>query len=214
MRRTRSVAHAALGLMLLTGVFDPWWSIAEAQTADAVHQALAELSYEPEVGDTARRALEYFRVHPGALDSMRSAARTRSLLPVISGSYGYTLNRDENFSEQMITSPNRIDANSAGNTHGVNVGILWDLRNLAFNPAEVQVYGLVAVQRDLLLEITRTYYLRRQLQIRLRLRPPDDPLAYASLELRVLEFTATLDVLTDGWFTAESERRRERVGAR
>jgi hypothetical protein len=59
-----------------------------------------------------------------------------------------------------------------------------------------------------MLEVTRTYYLRRQLLLRLLLRPPEDPLAYAALEMRVDEFTAILDVLTDGWYSSETEARR------
>lgn len=200
-------AFAALTALLLMAP-----SMGSAQAIEQVRQAQAELSFEPEVADTAQEALRYFRVNPDALDGLRSASRTRALLPVIAGGYQYALTRDESFSQQDITAPNQIDANSAGTGHMANVGVLWDLRQLGFNSAEVEVYGLIAVQRDILLEITRTYFLRRQLQLRLRLRPPEDALAYAALELRILEFTATLDVLTGGWFSEESDRRRSRAG--
>lgn len=185
---------------------------ASAQAIEQVRQAQAELSYEPEVADTAREALRYFRINPGALDGLRSAARARALLPVIAGGYQYNQTRDEAYTEQMGAMTFQNDMNAANSGHLANVGALWDLRQLVFNSAEVQVYGLVAVQRDILLEITRTYFLRRQLQLRLRLRPPEDALAYAALELRILEFTATLDVLTGGWFSEESDRRRSRAG--
>lgn len=188
--------------------------LASAQASEEVRRAQAELSFEPEVADTAQQALRYFRVNPDALDGLRSAARARALLPVIAGGYQYNQSRDESFSAQMGNPTFDVDANSAGTGHLANIGALWDLRQLAFNSAEVQVYGLVAIQRDILLEITRTYFLRRQLQLRLRLRPPEDALAYAALELRILEFTATLDVLTGGWFSEEAERRRSRAGGR
>lgn len=187
-------------------------ALASAQASEQVRRAQAELSFEPEVANTAREALRYFRVNPDALDGLRSAARNRALLPVIAGGYQYNQSRDQLSSEQMLTAPNTIFSDQAATGHLANVGALWDLRQLAFNSAEVQTYGLVAVQRDILLEITRTYFLRRQLQLRLRLRPPEDALAYAALELRILEFTATLDVLTGGWFSEESERRRNRAG--
>jgi hypothetical protein len=91
-----------------------------------------------------------------------------------------------------------------------SIGGVWDLRELVFNASEVQVYGLIGVQRDIMLESIRTYYLRRQLMLRMLLRPPEDPLALAALEMRIDEFTAVLDVLTGGWFSEEAARRRGR----
>ena len=181
---------------------------ASAQAAEEVAAARRALAHEPSVAETTRQALEYFRVNPDAIDGLRTSARTRALLPVVAAGYQYGQDRSELFYDQQITSPQTRDQNSAGTSHGVSAGVLWDLRQLGFNPAEVEVYGLVAVQRDVMLEVTRTYFLRRQLQLRLALRPPEDPLAYAALELRVNEFAAILDVLTGGWFTETVEERR------
>ena len=79
-----------------------------------------------------------------------------------------------------------------------------------FNPAEVQVYGLIGVQRDLMLETVRVYYLRRQLFVRFLTAPPEDPVAREALLLRIDEFTAFLDVLTGGWFSRTTEARTAR----
>jgi hypothetical protein len=57
------------------------------------------------------------------------------------------------------------------------------------------------MQRDITLEVVRTYYLRRQLQIRLALKPPADPLAVAMLELRIEEYTGILNAMTGGSFS-------------
>ena len=84
---------------------------------------------------------------------------------------------------------------------------MWDLRELVFNPAEVQVYGLIGVQRNLMLETTRIYYLRRQLFVRFLNRPPEDPIAREALLLRIDEFTALLDVLSGGWFSRTTATR-------
>jgi hypothetical protein len=207
-----SAAALALAAPLVLAWLGAGASSAHAQASEQVRRAQAELSFEPEVAETARQALEYFRVNPEALDGMRSASRARALLPVIAGGYQYNQTRDTMLTQQMGMPTFEMNGDSVQSGHLANIGALWDLRQLAFNSAEVQVYGLVAVQRDIMLEITRTYFLRRQLQLRLRLRPPEDALAYAGLELRILEFTATLDVLTNGWFTEESERRRRRAG--
>jgi hypothetical protein len=61
-----------------------------------------------------------------------------------------------------------------------------------------------------MLEVTRTYYLRRQLQLRMRLRPPEDPLAASALALRIEEFTAILDSMSGGWFSRVAQTRTER----
>jgi hypothetical protein len=123
-------------------------------------------------------------------------------------SAGYRLDNSD-FSRvlsQMITNPMNINENTDTRTNSVTVGGVWDLRELAFNPSEVQVYGLVGIQRDLILEVTRTYFLRRQLLVRLALRPPADQLARATLDLRVEEYTAILDALTGGWFSRAQRR--------
>jgi hypothetical protein len=70
-----------------------------------------------------------------------------------------------------------------------------------FNPAEVQVYGVIGIQRDLALEVTRTYYLRKQLVLLRKTKPPEDPVSAATLDLRIDEYTALLDALTGGWFS-------------
>jgi hypothetical protein len=55
-----------------------------------------------------------------------------------------------------------------------------------------------------MLEVTRTYYLRKQLILRRVYEAPTDEMALAALDMRIDEFTAILDMLTGGWFTRES----------
>jgi len=199
MTRAVTLALAVLAAAAVPG-------LAAAQQTDAVARARAQLSVEPTVAETTREALRYFRVDPAAFDGLRRAARTRALLPLLAGGYRFD---DDQFARGQSQEPTPLDITEQTQTqvHSATVGAVWDLRELVFNPAEVQVYGLIGVQRDLMLEVTRTYYLRRQLMLRLMLRPPEDPLAPAALELRIEEFTSILDVLTDGWFSEETQRR-------
>jgi hypothetical protein len=200
----------------MTSVLLAAWALptlALAQDDAAVSAARQQMQHEPTVAETVRVCLEYFRVDPANFDGLRTAAKTRALLPTLAGGYAY---QDEAFARVEDTlqggvtvNPRNVeDTSFSGNTF--TVGAIWDLRELVFNASEVQVYGLIGVQRDLMLEVTRTYYLRRQLLLRLLLRPPEDPLAYAALEMRVDEFTAILDVLTDGWYSSETAARRGR----
>lgn len=184
--------------------------LAQAQATMTVEQARAQLQHEPSVAETVDEALRYFRVDPDSFDGLRASARTRALLPLLAGGFRFDDSDVATAFEQMIFQPNTQESASNTRVYTFSVGGVWDLRELVFNSAEVQVYGLIGVQRDIMLEAIRTYYLRRQLLLRLLLRPPEDPLAYAALEMRVEEFTAILDVLTGRWFSAETQRRRGR----
>jgi hypothetical protein len=183
-------------------------ALAQAQATMTVEQARAQLANEPSVSETVDEALRYFRVDPDSFDGLRTSARTRALLPLLAGGFRFDDADLARAQEQMITTPFTQEEEANTRVYTFSVGGVWDLRELVFNSAEVQVYGLIGVQRDIMLESIRTYYLRRQLLLRLMLRPPEDPLAYAALEMRVDEFTAILDVLTGRWFSTETTRRR------
>ncbi len=205
--RTRGCMVAALALVL--GVATAGG--AAAQGRREIQAAQARWRQEPTVSDCVQAALRFFRVSPDAFDSYRASARARALLPQLAA--GYRLDDDRlAFGRTEEPTPLFIDAEQNRRTHAVSVGGIWDLRDLVFNPAEVQVYGLVGVQRDIMLEVTRTYFLRRQLLLRLATRPPEDPIAYAALELAIAEYTAILDVLTGGWFTEQVAARAGRRG--
>ena len=190
----------ALGAALTTTT-----SRAEAQgNAQAIERAKAQFAKEPAVADVVEVALRYFRVHPDVLDSLRTKAKTRALLPLVAAGYRYD---DERFLRTENQTPMpvlQIDENTNMRNNAISVGAVWDLRQLVFNPAEVQVFGLIGVQRDIMLEATRTYYLRKQLVLRKLYSPPQDPMAEAALDMRIDEFTALLDVLTGGWFSKQT----------
>jgi hypothetical protein len=183
---------------------------AAAQDTASVEQANRQLAHEPTVSETTQEALRYFRVDPDNFDGLRSSARNRALLPLLAGGFRYDQAAFGRAEERTIFQPANTDESTDTRVMTFSIGGVWDLRELVFNASEVQVYGLIGVQRDIMLESIRTYYLRRQLMLRMLLRPPEDPLALAALEMRIDEFTAVLDVLTGGWFSEEAARRRGR----
>ncbi|MEQ8273626.1 MAG: hypothetical protein RMA76_07395 [Deltaproteobacteria bacterium] len=189
--------------VLLVGLLSS--GVAAAQGgAEAIEKAKAQFAKEPAVAEVVEVALRYFRVHPDVLDSLRTKAKTRALLPLVAAGYRYDddrfIRREEQFPDPVLN----IDENHNMRANSMSVGAVWDLRQLVFNPAEVQVFGLIGVQRDIMLEATRTYYLRKQLVLRKLYSPPTDPMAVAALDMRIDEFTALLDVLTGGWFSKQS----------
>jgi hypothetical protein len=192
---SRIAATALVGLALLATS-----ASARAQDRDAITRLRETLKREPKAGEVVKMALDHYRVSPKEMESLRSSARWRGIMPVISGFVGHNSAGTATASAQTITNPQNLIVTGAQNITVFTGGVAWDLRELVFNPAEVQTYAVVPVQRDITLEIVRTYFLRRQLQIRLALKPPADPLAFATLELRVEEYTGILNAMTGGSF--------------
>lgn len=173
---------------------------ARAEGPDALSRLRETLKREPKAPDVVKMALDHYRVSPEEMDALRSSAHTRAWMPVLSGFAGYNAVGTASAQSQTITNPQNVTINGAQNVTVLTGGLAWDFRELIFNPAEVQTYAVVPMQRDIMLEVVRTYYLRRQLQIRLALKPPSDPLALATLELRVDEYTSILNSITGGAF--------------
>lgn len=158
------------------------------------------LKREPKAPEAVKMALSYFHVSPDEVRELRASARARGLLPVVSAFGGYYSGGNASAQTTTITTPTNVVLNGAESSANITGGLAWDLRELVFNSAEVQTFAAVPMQRDIMLEVVRTYYLRRQLQIRLALKPPADPLALATVELRVEEYTALLNSMTGGAF--------------
>ena len=206
MNRAASFSVAVAGFVLALA------STAYAQGRAEIRAAQQQWREEPTVNQCVQAALEYFRLSPDEFDSYRSAARARGLMPQLA--LGYRFDDDRlAFGRNETPTPLNVLGDQNTRTHAVSGGLIFNLGDLVYNPAEVQIYGLIGVQRDIMLETTRTYFLRRQLLLRMATRPPEDPIAYAALELAIAEYTALLDVLTGGWFS-EQVARRSRGGRR
>lgn len=187
----------------------------EAGGGRSLEAARERTKFEPPVSETMQAALRYFRVDPQNFDRLRRTANTRALLPTFAAGFRLDDTTFDRFEEQQRSNPRINEERRDTQTNTISIGAVWDFRELVFNPAEVQVYGLIGVQRDLMLETTRIYYLRKQLFVRFLNSPPQDPLAREALLLRVDEFTALLDVLTGGWFSSTTDKRmRQSRGGR
>lgn len=178
------------------------------QARQGVAAVQAEWRYEPTAAETVRAALRYFEVEPSDLQALRRDARLRGLLPTLGGSYTYRDDRSASF-EAITPTPQNTDVSGEVVVNTIGAGIQWDPRDLVFHPDQVNIYGLIGVQRDLMLEVLRAFFARRQLAMTIMLRPPEDPIALASLVLRVEEFTAVLDMMTGEWFSQSLAQRRQ-----
>lgn len=190
----KRIAASALVMLLTLATAPP------ARADDSLTRLRETLKREPRAADVVRMALAFYKVSPAEMQSLRSSARARGLLPVLSSFIGYNSIGTASAQAQTITNPQNLIINGAQSVTVLTGGLAWDLRELVFNPSELQTFAVVPLQRDIMLEVIRTYYLRRQLQIRLALKPPTDPLALATAELRVEEYTGVLDAMTGGGF--------------
>ena len=184
---------------------------ARAQTGSRearVRSALQQMESEPSVIEVHRAALRYFRVHPEAVERIRRVAVRRAGAPVrtITGRYEYV-----NSNRDVAVTPDYqfTDDSFGSNVAGGSLSLTWNFPGLVFNPAELQTYALVGIQMNVLKEVTRLYYVRRQLLLSLLADPPDDPRTHVAMRMRVEEFTSLIDSFTGGWFSQNLDRDEE-----
>ncbi|MFH1529650.1 MAG: hypothetical protein ABIK09_02825 [Pseudomonadota bacterium] len=140
---------------------------------------------------------------------MRTRAKTKSLLPVLEVSGGYT---DSDITE--VTN-NYLEGfypwltkGAGGNAWDVRGKATWDLPRLVFNSEVLDVASLAGLMQGVLKEATRLYYMRRRLQVDLILTPPADPATLLSKQMRLDELTSLIDAITGSWFSQELANRR------
>jgi hypothetical protein len=195
-------------MTLLTVSLAAFLASANAAEVDAdVADALRLLAEDPPIADVQRAALDHFAVSSDELSGMRTAARLKALLPVISGTFaqqdGKTLGAGWELQFAQFSYPDnpytRNDSNNTGRT--VSANATWSLGALVFDAAQLDTYGLVSIHESVLTEVTRLYYTRQHNVLALALDPPKDPRTRAALMLRTREIEAMLDALTGGGWT-------------
>ncbi len=189
--------------------------VAERAREPGVKEALKILEGDPRIRDVQKAALEFFKVSGDTLEGFRTAARWRALMPSVSAGYSYLDSQDVKYSTDQVEwsepfpyDPQVHDINN-GIGRAYSAGASWNLSSLVFDSNELETYGLVGIQEDVLKEITRLYYTRQHNILAIVLDPPVDVRARASLILRTREIEAMLDAMTGGkWTELRNERNR------
>lgn len=206
----RTAAKAIMALAVAFCLATPSRAYAQQQNAPAHGPVRLPWRYEPTIAETIHEAMRFFRLETSRVDDMRTNMHLRALMPIITVNY-----RFDNLAYTSFLNQELMPLRSWNNWNQINqagsAGLTWDLREAVFNPAEVQLFGAVSIQRDIILEITRTYFARKQLLIRMALSPPMEIVARDTLLLRIEEFTALIDVLTGGWFSTTARQRIQRL---
>lgn len=174
-----------------------------------VQEELKALEQEPSIQEVHKAALRFYHAEPDTIDSLRTRAAFKSLLPDINVSYrqgnnGVFINKfdylqgDPNMDSQVGQDL------SKGDVYEWQVSGSWSLSRLMFNPEVLDVASLAALQEGVLKEVTRLYYTRRRLQIDFIISNPTDPGTRLSKQIRIDQLTATLDALTNNLFAQHS----------
>jgi hypothetical protein len=173
-----------------------------------VRQAINALKSEPSIKEVQEAALKFYHADPDTVNSLRTRAQLKSLLPDVNVRFRTGNNRVYIDTFDYITGdPNGLSGtqkpyitqndDSTGNAKELEFSGAWSFSRLMFNPEVLDVSSMAALQEGILKEVTRLYYTRRRLQIDLILSDPTDLEAILSKELRLEEVTANLNALTN-----------------
>ncbi len=168
--------------------------------------AARRFATEPTPQEVMEQAAKYNKVAPQNIKSINTASNLRALLPTFSAQYGYGWHETAGTLRDPTLGMDSLSKEQYGGW-GLIVGGTWDLATLAFNPAELQTYALHGMRNNLVKEVTRAYFARRQAVLQYLSQPASEALAKLTLAQRIQEYEAILDGLTGGYFTKEMERR-------
>jgi hypothetical protein len=187
---------------------------AGARADDEVARIMAKFDNEPTVRETQKAAIEYYNVSPDTIQSLRSRARHKALLPGLSiGGSTYKQSSSlavDDIVYRAIGIARFEDQNGA--YYGANASLSWNLDRLVFNAEELDVMSLIGIQDGIQREVTTLYYVRRRLQIEQLLNPPTTTAARIASQLRLEELTGLLDAYTGGFFSKAISKKIRRGG--
>jgi photosystem II stability/assembly factor-like uncharacterized protein len=191
-------------------------SAASYDSAVKTDSALWIFSGEPTIADVREAAIRYAEVDPRKIRKWRRAASNRAWLPDLHISFDR--NRDWQSSTYFYstsTQKYKDDDITKGKDYGWSVSLTWELGDLIWNDAQTSIDArsrlMVQLRDDIVNEVTRLYFERRRLQIKMLLRPERVRMKRIEDELRLQELTASIDALTGSYL---SRRMRARVSSR
>jgi photosystem II stability/assembly factor-like uncharacterized protein len=181
-------------------------------------EVLSMFSDEPTIGQLREAAIRYAEVHPDKIRKWRKAASRRAWLPDLHISFDR--NRDwqsSTYFYSTTTQKYKDDDITKGKDYGWSVSLTWELGDLIWNDAQTSIDArsrlMVQLRDDIVNEVTRLYYERRRLQVKLLLNPEPNRIKRIEDELRLQELTASIDALTGSYLSQWSGGRRQEAGA-
>jgi photosystem II stability/assembly factor-like uncharacterized protein len=167
------------------------------------------LAKEPAIAAVQQAAIEYAEVAPEKIKLWRRQVALKAALPQLS----LGLNRDTTdlwHWESGSTTRTGDDVLIRGNDAlEWQVSLSWDLSDLIFNEAQTSIDVrsrlMVELRGDIIDEVNKIYFERLRLKLELAALGLDEKKKRLEKELKLRELTATLDGLTDGYFSRQSD---------
>lgn len=185
-----------------------------------VEQALSMFSHEPSIEEIRQAAIEYAEVQPEKINKWSKAAARKALLPDLRVAYddaedwqSSTYFYKDTYEEQYL----RDDDITEGNDRGWSVSLTWELGDLIWNSAQTSIDVrsrlMVQLRDDILNEVTRLYFERSRLQVKMETKFPGELNGRIDTELRLQELTAGIDALTGSYLSKRLGRNGTEVSS-
>jgi hypothetical protein len=187
----------------------------------SVEEVLAEFAGEPEVQVVHEWAMSYSRTNPELVNRWMTASKTFALLPELRFEVKLKDGWDQDWQyypadgvvDSIEDQDNVFDVlDDAGRDRDTTytARVTWDLDKLVMSSERIRVINeaqdVVKLRDNVLSDVTKIYFERRQLQVQMLLDPKGDLRGRIKDQLRLLELTAQLDALTGGAFSAALPR--------
>lgn len=187
-----------------------------AQSQSRVVEKL--IANEPSLARLRQRVLRVRGWEDPDLDRWSTRARWSHLLPELKGEAAWLDQRDvqARYREDISTTNEGLMFRDGGQNNFYDdsrlrsvyaVTARWSLSGLVYDPSETRIASEVRqrqqARQKLLIEVGEAYYARRRFQIEWALTPATDWRKRIDTQLEVDRFTARLDAMSAGWFSAQ-----------
>ena len=169
----------------------------------AKDKASCELVRGPEIEKVLHAAVEYNRLDPKSLESLKLRAQLAFLLPQ---KVGITMDKDYTTNilfKDMSEDPN-ADRFSSDNGLGFRIVGEWDLRSLVYNSdtltIQKQQQYLAETRILILMKIVDIFYERATTLLDYEVVPSENSAEKEDLGNKIGKLTAQLDIYTGGWY--------------
>ena len=173
----------------------------------SAQELLSNFSHEPTIAQVREAAIRYAEVHPNKIRNWRRQAALQALLPTVDVGLDHDSSRNVHVDEGSF--PNFQILETQDRDLGLDLSVKWDLGELIWNndqtSIDVRSKLMAQLRDDVVDQVTRTYFERRRLQVKLLTDPPPEQHPLLEKELRLQELTALLDGLTGGYFSKQMD---------
>ncbi len=164
---------------------------------------------EPSIRDVQERAIHYAEVEPQKIISWRKKAAMKAWLPKLTTG----VNRDTtdlwHWEGGSTTKVDDDVLRRGRDSVEWDASLSWDLSGLIWSDdqtnIDVRSRLMVELRDDILDEVTKIYFERLRIKADLDELALEDRKKRVDKELRIAELTASLDALTDGYFSQETK---------